>query len=60
MVNEYGGDELDEDSKYEKRIAKAVATAKKRQLSLTRSLNRRGGYTTQSLPVDFPSRAPAR
>ena len=38
VVNEYGEDELAEDSEDDKRMARAVATAEKRQLNSRRSL----------------------
>ena len=57
VVNEYGEDELAEDSDDEKRIAKAVATAEKKVAQLKKKKSGRGGYV-QSRPSDVPFRAP--
>ena len=57
VVNEYGEDELAEDSDDEKRIAKAVATTERKAAQLKKSHSGGGGYN-QSRPTDMPSRDP--
>ena len=57
VVNEYGEDELAEDSEDEKRIAKAVATAEKKVAQLKKKKSGHGGYM-QSRLADVPSRGP--
>ena len=60
VVNEYGEDELAEDSDDEKKIAKAVATVERKAAQLKKTCHSgRGGYN-QSRPTDAPSRAPAK
>ena len=56
VVNEYGEDKLAEDLEDEKRIAKAVATAKKKAAQLKKKSGR--GGCTQSQPADVLYRAP--
>ena len=57
VVNEYGKDELAEDSEDEKRIAKAVATVEKGGSAQEVRDSGHGGYTP-SRPADVQSRAP--
>ena len=55
MINEYGEDELADDSDDEKRIARAVATAERKVAQLKRKSGQ-GGYV-QKWPAEAPIRA---